>query len=109
MKAVALLIALNVGIVISFPTGPPNGMPPCVNLMPAPAPLSSPHVRQEGNGTYDITTTVPFDSTAGYYRYTADSPYTGECGVLAMGSWPDPFTASCAHYAPSFAFLFLFS
>ncbi len=50
MKAVALLIALNVGIVISFPTGPPNGMPLCMNLMQAPPPLS-PHVRQEGNGT----------------------------------------------------------
>ena len=72
-----IVFALCVGYAIGRSNGPPAVEPTCLNLMPAPAPLS-PHVMQDGNGTYDLTVmNLNMSSTPGYFYYKAGTVYTG--------------------------------
>ena len=75
-----LVLALCVGMVFCFNTGPPARESTCANLMPD---GTSPHVFQAGNGTYDLSVTGPGLSLNGsYFTYTAGQQYTGNDSSL---------------------------
>ena len=76
MVALLIFAALGVGLVVSYPSGPPALASTCLNLMPG---SSSPHMQQSGDGTYSLTVaSLPLNTTSDYFTYTAGVTYTGE-------------------------------
>jgi len=62
-----------------LPGGPPVMMQAqyeavCYNLRPA---ASAPHMAQMGTNGYVVDTTLPLDTAANMYRYTAGAQYVG--------------------------------
>ena len=71
-----VFLALGLGLCAGNSSGPPANISTCVNLVPSAA---SPHVRQDGNGTYDLTiSNLMRNSSLGYFEFSPSQTYAGE-------------------------------
>ncbi len=87
----SIIATLNLGFVLGRSNGPPAVTSTCVNMIPA---STSPHVKQSGNGTYDVTVNVPVStSNSRYFSYTAGTQYSGKFSFKPLYSFNN--TPSC--------------